>query len=111
MKIKTVFTALAIGLAAALAGCSTDGASMMFSNPYTMKRDAGYQIPSIPQSKIPEQYRRKVVTYFSKEAAGTIVISSGSYSLTIANNIARVVKSRRTTCALSPAKLLGDRTS
>ena len=81
MKIKTVFTALAVGLAAALAGCSTDGAATMFSNPYSMKRDAGYQIPSIPQSKIPEQYRRKVVTYFSKEAPGTIVIDTGAKHL------------------------------
>ena len=81
MKIKTAFTALAVGLAAALAGCSTDGASMMFSNPYAMTRDAGYQVPSIPSSKIPEQYRRKVVTYFSKEAPGTIVIDTGSKHL------------------------------
>jgi lipoprotein-anchoring transpeptidase ErfK/SrfK len=80
MKLKSVMFAVGLASVTALTGCTTDTAAL-FSNPYSMKRDAGYQIPSIPQSKIPEQYRRKVVTYLTKEAPGTVVVDTGSKHL------------------------------
>ncbi|MGB3502021.1 MAG: L,D-transpeptidase [Mesorhizobium sp.] len=80
MKFKTSFVAVTVALAAMLAGCATDGTSM-FANPYAMTRDAGYQIPSIPTSKIPEQFRRKVVSYQTSEQPGTVIVDTGAKHL------------------------------
>ena len=80
MTLKSVLIAVGLASVTALAGCTTDS-STLFSNPYTTKRDAGYQIPSIPQSKIPEQFRRKVVTYMTTEKPGTVIVDTGSKHL------------------------------
>jgi len=38
--------------------------------------DAGYALPEIPESKIPERFRRQIVDYSSSERPGTIIVST-----------------------------------
>ena len=80
MNIRSLMIAAALGLATLLAGCTTDG-SMMFSNAYGSKKDAGYQLPSIPVAKVPREYRRQVVTYPTSEKPGTVIVDTGTKHL------------------------------
>ena len=72
--------AAVLGLASALTGCATDS-SMLFSNAYSGKTDAGYQLPSIPVAKIPREFRRQVVTYPTTEVPGTVIVDTSSKHL------------------------------
>lgn len=76
MKSKAFLLAAAVGLSAVLAGCSSDGTSRIFSSDYGTVRDAGYQIPSIPISKIPRKYHRQVVAFETDEKPGTIIVDT-----------------------------------
>lgn len=76
MKLRSVFTALGLGVAVALAGCTSDGALQMFSSTYGAKRDAGYQLPSVPIYKVPRKYHRQIVRYETKEKPGTIIVDT-----------------------------------
>lgn len=80
MKFRSFMIAAMLGLATALAGCSTDN-SMLFSNAYGSKKDAGYQLPSIPVAKVPREFRRQIVTYPTKEKPGTVIVDTGSKHL------------------------------
>lgn len=72
MRIKTLLTVAV--LAAALAGCTTGGTT--FTSTYGAKRDAAYQLPSIPIHKIDRKYHRQVVKYETREAPGTIIVDT-----------------------------------
>ena len=76
MRLKSFAIVAALALTTALAGCSTDGASRMFSNDYGGRVDAGYQIPTIPISKVPRKYHRQLVTYETGEKPGTIIVDT-----------------------------------
>lgn len=75
MKFRSLLVAGLLAAATAISGCATDGASI-FSNSYGGKRDAGYQLPAIPVAKVPQQYRRQVVSYDTREKAGTVVVDT-----------------------------------
>ncbi|MGF7008956.1 L,D-transpeptidase [Aminobacter sp. BE322] len=77
MRLKFSAIAAALALSATLAGCSTDGVSRMFSNDYGARVDAGYQLPTIPISKVPRQFHRQIVRYETDEKPGTIVVDTG----------------------------------
>lgn len=53
----------------------------MFSSAYGTKRDAGYQLPTIPISRVPRQYHRQVVRYNTAEMPGTIIVDTGAKHL------------------------------
>jgi len=74
MRIKALLAVAVIGVATALAGCTTGGA--IFSSAYSSKKDAGYQIPSIPIYQVPSKYHRQVVRYDTKEKPGTIIVDT-----------------------------------
>jgi lipoprotein-anchoring transpeptidase ErfK/SrfK len=81
MRIKSLFIAAGMALTMGLAGCSTDGASTLFTNAYSARTDAGYRVPAIPVTKVPSQYRRQTVSYQTSEKPGTIVVDTGSKHL------------------------------
>ncbi len=81
MHLKSLLIAAALALTTALAGCSTDGTSTMFTNAYGGRTDLGYQLPTIPIYKVPAQYRRQVVSYRTSEKPGTIVVDTASKHL------------------------------
>ena len=51
-RLKAFAIVVALALTNALAGCSTDGVSRMFSNDYDGRVDAGYQMPTISINKV-----------------------------------------------------------
>ena len=75
MKVRSFLAVAALGLATALAGCSTDGMKV-FTSEYGSATDAGYQLPSIPISKVPRKYLRQVVKYDTAEQPGTIIVDT-----------------------------------
>jgi lipoprotein-anchoring transpeptidase ErfK/SrfK len=75
MRMKTFLVVAALGLATALAGCSTDGFSV-FTSDYGSKKDSGYQLPSIPIHQVPKKYHRQVVKYDTGEKPGTIIVDT-----------------------------------
>ncbi|MCV0394957.1 MAG: L,D-transpeptidase [Rhizobiaceae bacterium] len=75
------FTSLLIVSCLALAGCMGDGTVSIFSSTYGAKRDAGYQLPSIPIHKVPRKYHRQIVRYETSEEPGTIIVETGEKHL------------------------------
>lgn len=76
MKMRSLLVAVGLGLATALAGCTTGFNT--FSNSYGSKKDAGYQLPSIPIYKVDRKYHRQIVTYETKQKPGTIIVDTGA---------------------------------
>lgn len=81
MNFKGIAIAIALGVSMAIAGCSTEGGSGMFTNAYGPKRDAGYQLPAIPIAKVDAKFRRQTVNYETKEKPGTIIVDTGARHL------------------------------
>lgn len=79
MRMKIL--AVAFAAATTLAGCTFDGPMEVFTNAYGAKTDAGYQLPSIPVYKIPQQYRRQTVRFDTQEAPGTIIVDTANKHL------------------------------
>lgn len=78
MQMKNVLLAAGLALMTALAGCSTDGASSMFTSDYGARRDLGYQLPAIPIYKMDRKYHRQVVSYPTSEVPGTIIVDTNA---------------------------------
>lgn len=76
MRLKSFAIVAALALTTALAGCSTDGVSRMFSDDYGGRVDAGYRIPTVPISKVPRKFHRQLVTYETGEKPGTIIVDT-----------------------------------
>ncbi|APH70493.1 L,D-transpeptidase [Aquibium oceanicum] len=76
MRTRAIVVAAGLALATALAGCTSDGTISMFSSSYGSKKDSGYQLPSIPISKVPRKYHRQTVRYDTKEKPGTIIVDT-----------------------------------
>jgi lipoprotein-anchoring transpeptidase ErfK/SrfK len=81
MNLGKMLTAAALGFAVALAGCMAGGPSTIFSSAYGSKRDAGYQLPTIPIYKVPRKYHRQIVEYETSEKPGTIIVETSSKHL------------------------------
>jgi lipoprotein-anchoring transpeptidase ErfK/SrfK len=81
MKLRSIFTALGLSAAVALASCTSDGSLSIFSSDYGIKRDAGYQLPSVPIHKVPRKYHRQLVRYDAQEKPGTIIVDTNEKHL------------------------------
>jgi lipoprotein-anchoring transpeptidase ErfK/SrfK len=81
MHLKSLLIAAGMALATAIAGCSTDGTSTLFTNAYSARTDAGYRVPAIPVTKVPAKYRRQVVNYPTNERPGTIIVDTAEKHL------------------------------
>jgi lipoprotein-anchoring transpeptidase ErfK/SrfK len=78
MRMKPLFIAASLALAATLAGCTSDGTYKMFSSDYGGRTDAGYQLPSIPIYKVDSKYHRQIVRYETAEKPGTIIVDTAN---------------------------------
>lgn len=69
--------------ATGVTGCSTVTNSQLFANAtaYSAMTDGEYRLPSIPVAKVPREYRRQVVSYPTKEKAGTIIVDTPNHYL------------------------------
>ena len=87
---RVVAAGIAVSLSLLLAGCEpgtmglnafAPGAGQPVVEPaetaYLSRSDNGFAIPAVPLDKLPEGYRRQVVSYASDQPAGTIIISPG----------------------------------
>ena len=75
MQSRRTFLLGALSATAALAGC-TAGELSIFTAEYGAKRDASYQLPSIPIHQVPRQYHRQVVRYRTDEKPGTVIVDT-----------------------------------
>jgi len=79
MNMKSVLASAALMLVMALSGCTSVGT--LFTDAYSSKVDAGYQLPAIPIYKVPEQYRRQEVSFPTDEEPGTIIVDTSGHHL------------------------------
>ena len=77
MTFKPLAIALAVTLAAVLAGCSGT-AIRTYSMSYGSVKDAGYQLPRIPISKVPSKFHRQLIRYETEEKPGTVIVDTGA---------------------------------
>ena len=80
MRFKSLCKILSVAVLTALAGCSTSGTFAPRAS-YNAIADGGYKVPSIPQGKIADKYKRQMVSYPSKEKPGTIIVDTGARHL------------------------------
>lgn len=78
MRIKPFLIAATLAASALLSGCMSD--VLMPAN-YGSTRDAGYQLPAIPITKVASQFRRQNVAFSTSEKPGTIIIDTGEKHL------------------------------
>lgn len=83
MTLRISLTIAGLVAALALAGCSPSAeggaagaASQIFTSEYGSVTDAGYAIPAIPISKLDKKFHRQIVSYSTKEKAGTIIVDT-----------------------------------
>jgi len=77
MRMKSFMIVAALALTTTLAGCISGGSLSIFSSDYGSKRDAGYQLPSIPIYKVDKKYHRQIVRFESNEKPGTVIVDTG----------------------------------
>jgi lipoprotein-anchoring transpeptidase ErfK/SrfK len=80
MQLQIFFKAAIISAMIALAACSTNGPFAPRAS-YTAVSDGGYRLPSIPQGKIADKFKRQTVVYVTKEKAGTVIVDTGERHL------------------------------
>jgi lipoprotein-anchoring transpeptidase ErfK/SrfK len=70
-----------MGFAAALfiSGCTTAGPEItreIFTSQYGGVKDGGYKIPAVPINRVDKKYHRQIVSLYSKEKPGTIIVNT-----------------------------------
>ena len=78
MRIRSLAIATAFAATTLVSGCVSGFLDMPN---YSSSTDAGYQIPAIPITKVPQQYRRTTVIYPADEKPGTIIVDTGEKHL------------------------------
>jgi lipoprotein-anchoring transpeptidase ErfK/SrfK len=78
MRIRSLAIAAALAATTFVSGCVSGLLDMPNYSSFT---DAGYQIPAIPITKVPQQFRRTTVVYPTDEAPGTIIVDTGEKHL------------------------------
>lgn len=83
MTLRLSLTVAGLVAALALAGCSATsqtgvaGATTeIFTSEYGTVKDAGYSVPAVPISKVDKRYHRQIVSYRTREKAGTIIVDT-----------------------------------
>lgn len=77
MRMKSFLAVAAVAMTTALSGCISGAPYSIFSSDYGSKKDAGYQLPSVPIYKVDRKYHRQIVRYDTAEKPGTIVVDTG----------------------------------
>ena len=81
MRMKPFVVAAGLALATALAGCTSFGSYQIFSSDAGARRDAGYQLPTIPIHKVDKKYHRQIVDFQTAETPGTIIVDTSAKHL------------------------------
>ncbi|GEO86545.1 MULTISPECIES: L,D-transpeptidase [Alphaproteobacteria] len=90
MRLRNALTVFGLVATIGLTGCTTtsDTASgtstekveattaKIFTDSYGSVTDAGYALPAIPINKVNPKFHRQIVSYQTKERAGTIVVNT-----------------------------------
>lgn len=72
---RQLITLIMILAGGSLAGCSTISDTPKLAT-YQSVTDSGYTIPAINSAKIPDQYKRQIVRYETKEKPGSIIVDT-----------------------------------
>ena len=80
MNLRAMMTAMTVAGLTALAGCTTSGPLAPKAS-YSAVSDGGYKLPSIPQGKIADKFKRQTVSYTTKEKPGTVIVDTGARHL------------------------------
>lgn len=75
MQSRRTFLLGALGMTAAMAGCTT-GELNIFTAEYGARKDHGYQLPSVPIHQIARSYHRQIVRYNTDEKPGSIIVDT-----------------------------------
>jgi len=75
MRIRSFLAVAAVAATVSLTGCV--GGGTVFTSDYGARKDAGYQIPSVPIYKVDRKYHRQIVDYRGPEKPGTIIVDTG----------------------------------
>jgi lipoprotein-anchoring transpeptidase ErfK/SrfK len=79
MNRREVLSGMGIAGLLALGGCVAAGPDIprqVFTSDYGSMQDGGYTIPAVPIDRVPKQYHRQIVTRFSREKPGTIIVDT-----------------------------------
>ena len=79
MNLRLAISCFGIATALLVSGCTTSRVEMtqqIFTSEYGSVRDGGYTIPAVPISRVDKQFHRQIVTYFTSEKPGTIVVNT-----------------------------------
>ena len=79
MRIRPFVIAASLALTTAFSGCITDG--FLYTANYGATTDAGYHLPAIPITKVPQEFRRTIVSLDTPEKPGTIIVDTGTKHL------------------------------
>jgi lipoprotein-anchoring transpeptidase ErfK/SrfK len=79
MRIRPFVIAASLALTTALSGCITDG--FLYTANYGATSDAGYSLPAIPITKVPQEFRRTIISLDTPEKPGTIIVDTGTKHL------------------------------
>ncbi|WP_202309740.1 MULTISPECIES: L,D-transpeptidase [unclassified Mesorhizobium] len=77
MRMKSFLAVAAVAMTTALSGCISGAPFSVFSSDYGSRRDAGYQLPSVPIYKVDRKYHRQIVRYDTGEKPGTVIVDTG----------------------------------
>lgn len=75
--MKSFLAVAAVAMTTALSGCISGAPFSVFSSDYGSRRDAGYQLPSVPIYKVDRKYHRQIVRYDTGEKPGTVIVDTG----------------------------------
>lgn len=79
MNLRFALSCLGLAAALAISGCTTGGPEItqeIFTSKYGSVSDGGYKIPAVPINRIDKQYHRQIVTYYSSEIPGTVIVNT-----------------------------------
>ena len=79
MRIRPFVIAAALAMTTALTGCMTDG--FLYTANYGATSDAGYSLPAVPITKVPQEFRRTIINLDTPEKPGTIIVDTGTKHL------------------------------
>jgi lipoprotein-anchoring transpeptidase ErfK/SrfK len=79
MRIRPFVIAAGLALTTVLSGCMTGG-FLSVAN-YGATTDAGYSLPAIPITKVPQEFRRTTINLDTPEKPGTIIVDTGTKHL------------------------------
>ena len=79
MRFRRTLSGLGLAALLALSGCVSSGPEIsqrIYTSEYGAVKDGGYTIPAVPIDRVPKKYHRQIVTYFTKEKPGTIIVDT-----------------------------------